>query len=292
MFFKLLKCRNSFMLYIKPLNYKPIKYFILTFLFSWIFWVTGAYLSYYKDEYSTYVLFLLFGLGVPFTISLLFILSSNDQSTIFLFLKKLFDFRMIKLSTLPKLFLIMPATMFFSILISLLFGESTEQFQFSEGFSFSARFFSIVILLLLAAAFEEIGWRSYAMDSLLVNRNYFKATLIFGLLWSLWHLPLFFVKDYYHYDLVQENLLFAVNFLISVIPLAFILSWVFKENNSSILAAIIFHFFINVTQEAFKVTQITKMIETIILIILAAIIVFQNQEMFFGLPKTPLNEDE
>ena len=149
---------------------------------------------------------------------------------------------------------------------------------------FSAGFLPVLLVLFLAASFEELGWRSYAMDSLNVKHSYFIATLIFALLWAFWHFPLFFIKGYYHYELAHANILFASNFMFSVFPMAFIISWICRKNSGSIIAAILFHFVINISQEALQMSQITKCIETGVLLVIAAVIVMFNKKMFFDKP--------
>ena len=41
-----------------------------------------------------------------------------------------------------------------------------------------------------------------------------------------------------------------------------IISWICVNNNKSIIAAILFHFIINISQETLSMTQATKCIET------------------------------
>ncbi len=140
----------------------------------------------------------------------------------------------------------------------------------------------MLLLLLLAATFEELGWRGYAFDSLQSRFNYFKASLIFSLLWSAWHFPLLFVKDSYQYEIYQENIWFAVNFFVSIIPMGIIVSWICIKNKKSVLAAILFHFIINMSQEVLAMTQVTKCIETGVLMVVAAIIVWFDHSLFFA----------
>ncbi|HEX7557427.1 MAG TPA: CPBP family intramembrane glutamic endopeptidase [Leptolinea sp.] len=218
----------------------------------------------------------------PFGVALWMILNSRSAELKQGFVNKLFNLRLIKSVSFLFTLLIMPATIIVSILISTIFGQSIEQLQPAVGFSFSVGVMPVLLVLVLAASFEELGWRSYAMDSLNINRSYFTTTLIFAVLWAGWHLPLFFINNYYQNEIFRMNPLYGLNFLVSVIPIAFIISWLCKLNRGSILAAILFHFFINISQEALQITQITKCFETIILFIIAAIIVLLNQKMFFA----------
>lgn len=261
--------------------YKPLRFFVIIFLVTWISWALSAWFSFREESESLMVLFMIPGLVAPFTVAVVMIYTSKNGELRKKFISRLFNLRLIKASTLPAMLLIMPLAVTVSILISTLFGQPVSQLQLAEGFSFSAGFIPVLLVLFLAASFEELGWRSYAMDSLWERHNYFKATMIFAILWAFWHLPLFFIKDYYQYQLLKSNIWFAVNFMVSIVPLAVIISWLCRKNGGSILAAIAFHFVINISQEAFEITQVTKCIETFVLLLIAAIIVMLNRKMFF-----------
>lgn len=261
--------------------YRPLKFFLSTYLITWVSWFLAAYFSYQKNGESIYVVLMIPGLIAPFGTALWMILTSKKKQLKKDFVNKLFNIRLIKLSSIPAIFFIMPVTVVISILISILFGQSIDQLQFSKEFSFSVGFAPVLLVLFLAASFEELGWRSYAMDSLRSKHNYFTATLIFAGLWAFWHFPLFFVNNYYQNELIRTNALFAINFMVSVFPMAFIISWLCNKNSGSILIAVLFHFIINISQEALQMGQITKCIETIVLIVIAAIIVIINKKMFF-----------
>ena len=242
-------------------QYNPLRYFSVTFLATFAFYFAGAYLSYHDDGSGRYMFLLLAGLLTPFVVALAMIFSSKDAA-----LKKDFINRLVVLV---------------SIVLDLPFGGSIEQFQLAEGFSFSTGFVPVLLLLMLAATFEELGWRGYAFDSLESRYTYFTASIIFSVLWSLWHLPLSFVQDSYQYEIFQENIWYGVNFYVSIIPLGVIISWICLKNRKSVLAAILFHFIINMSQEALAITQQTKAIETVVLTVVAVVIIIIDREMFF-----------
>ena len=70
--------------------------------------------------------------------------------------------------------------------------------------------------------------------------------------------------------------MYVINFLLSVIPLDFLQTWVYVKNNRSMLATIIFHLFINIMQEKINMTPETKCIQTIYVVI-ATIIKYSLQ---------------
>lgn len=263
-------------------HYKPLTYYSLTFLSTFALWFAGAYVSFRNDGGGLYMLFMLPGLVAPFIISLAMIASSGNRALKGDFLNRLINPRLINPKFIPAFLLIMPLSVLAAVALSLPFGGSISQFRFSEGFSFSAGFVPVLLLLLLAATFEELGWRGYAFDSLRSRYNYFTASLVFSVLWSLWHLPLLFVKNSYQYEVLQENVWFAVNFFVSIVPMGIIISWACIRNGNSVLAAILFHCNINMWQEMLNISQSTKCIETMVLAVVAAFIIAMDQALFFS----------
>lgn len=267
---------------IADITYKPYSFFLATFLVTFSLWFGGAYFSYRDEGGGLYMLLMLPGLMAPFLISLVMILKSNNAEIRKDFFNRLINPRLIRMQTLPVMILLMPLSVIFSILLSLFLGEPMLQFELAEGFSFSSGFVPVLLLLLFAASFEELGWRGYAFDSLQSRCTVFTASLIFSILWSFWHFPLLFVKDSYQYQIVVENGWYALNFFVSIIPMGIILSWICIKNQKSILAAILFHFIINLSQEILNISQLTKCIETVVLLVIAAIIVIADRKMFFS----------
>lgn len=273
---------------ISDYRYKPKTYFAATFIVTYILWFAGAYVSFQDEKESLYMLLMLPGLMTPFLISLIMIFSSKNSNLKKDFINRLTNLRLINPNMLPVFFLLMPLSVILSIFLSLPFGGSVSQFQPAEGFSFSSGFVPVLILLLLAACFEELGWRGYAFDSLQNRHTYFMASIIFSILWSLWHFPLIFVNNSYQYEIFHENIWYGVNFFVSIIPMGVIISWICIKNGKSIPAAILFHFIVNLSQEILNVSQITKCIETLVLTAVVIIIVVLDKEMFIR--KTILSE--
>lgn len=263
-------------------TYRPHLYFGLAFLATFLFWGLGARMSFSEAYGRYYMLVMLLGLMTPFLISTAMILGSDDRRLKRRFSQRLFNLRLMRPATFPFLILVMPIIVLISALLSLLIGEPITQFQPTAGFSFSSGFIPVLLLILLASLFEELGWRGYAFDSLESRFNFFTAALIFGLLWALWYLPLFFVKGSYQYEIMRQNPLFALNFLVSIVPLGILISWVWAKNRRSIPAAILFHCIVNLSQETLAISQVTKIIETLVLTLVVAGLVYSDREFFFG----------
>ena len=93
---------------------------------------------------------------------------------------------------------------------------------------------------------------------------------------------MFFIPHSYQAELLQEDFFLVLNFFVSIVPLAFIISWFCKKNGGSILGAVLIHSIINFTQEFFLVSPYTKCIQTLVLIVVAVVFVLADKEAFFG----------
>jgi len=263
-------------------KYKPFKYFFITLLVTWISLFAAAFCSHTEGLESYQILFMLPGLFSPFIIAMFMIYGSKNSELKKDFKNRLFNLKLIKLKYWAAILLIMPFALFLSTAISLLFGQPIEQFSLSPEFTLiGGEAFLILVILFLAPTFEELGWRGYGVDSLKKGKSLMKATLIFALLWNLWHLPLFFINGYYQNELIHMNIIYALNFVVSLIPAAFLMNWIFYKNGRSIIAIILFHSMINLFSVLFQTEQFTKCIITIILSVISVIVVWRNKSFFY-----------
>ena len=257
-------------------RYRPVLFFVLAYLFTWIFWIPAIFVT----ENLGAVLMLI-GLIAPAVVSTVFILSSGSDALKRDLRNKLIGFYKVKWLNVFLAVFVFAVIVACSILLSLAFGQSIDQFAFTEDFSFTGvGIGSALITIALASVIEEVGWKGYCEDSIGNYMNWFWESLIFGALWSLWHLPLIFIKGTYQAGLMV-NPLYVVNFFISGIPLGFIITWVYLVSDRSILACMVFHLFVNFLQEKIAMTPETKCVETIVVTIATVIIVLVKKDLFF-----------
>jgi uncharacterized protein len=116
---------------------------------------------------------------------------------------------------------------------------------------------SIILSILFATLFpfiEELGWRGYLLDRLQEKYSALVSSLILGILWSLWHLPTFFIRDSYQASLGIGTPAFWL-FFAGIIPLTFVFTWIYNNTNRSTLAVILFHAMVNFTGELFTLSE-------------------------------------
>lgn len=107
---------------------------------------------------------------------------------------------------------------------------------------------------------EELGWRGVALPALHKKYGFTTAVIILGILWAVWHLPMFFVEGTYQNQLGIFTPSFWAFFL-QVLFSSIIYSAVYFETNKSILAVILFHYLDNLTGETFVMTFEASVLE-------------------------------
>ena len=104
--------------------------------------------------------------------------------------------------------------------------------------------FSTFALLLLipgiGGSWEEPGWRGYALPRLQTARSALFASLILGVVWAFWHLPLFITGQAQWSDIV----------FIIVWTITF--TWVFNNAEGSVLIVVLMHNMNNTISGAFN----------------------------------------
>lgn len=92
-------------------------------------------------------------------------------------------------------------------------------------------FFLLFLVLPIAAPLgEEPGWRGFAQLRLMQGRSALMASLILGVLWASWHLPLIVIWKISSWALIPL-----------VIPSAIIMTWIYLHTRGSVLLALIYH---------------------------------------------------
>lgn len=90
---------------------------------------------------------------------------------------------------------------------------------------------------------EEIGWRGYALPRMAARMGLGPASLLLGVLWATWHLPLFFIPGT---DTVGQSFLV---YLAQVTALSVALAWLYWKTGGSLLLPMVLHAAVNNTKD-------------------------------------------
>ena len=111
--------------------------------------------------------------------------------------------------------------------------------------------------------------------------NLFKTSLLFGVFWGIWHVPLSTIRDYYQSNLVQDSWIYGVNFLVSIIPFVLLMNWLYYRTGRNIVVTIVFHITAVYFNEIFATHPDSKIIQTILLLVVSTVVVLNNRSFFF-----------
>src|SRR3569832_109049 len=256
-------------------RYRPAAFFTLAFALSWLPWLGAAWFSRQPDGLTGSIALELAGLLGPFVSALLLLRGPMWRD----FAARLVDVRRLNWATLPVTILVMPAAAIAAVWISTRTGHSADQLRVIPDLA------GMLPIMVLAPLIEELGWRGYGVDALRARFGMRIATLLFAVLWAVWHWPLFLIAHSYQNDLLQMSPLYVANFFVSVIPAAIIANWLYWKHHRLIPAAILFHFMLDAVAESFAIEQFTKCIITAVFIAVAALIMLLDRKAFAEGPR-------
>lgn len=227
----------------------PLDYFLVTFAFSWLFWglawffsrgsevATGATEDLLAGASPIMLVMILIGVFGPFFSAFMLTWRSQGKAGALELWKSGWRFK-IGYKWLLIGLLLFPALWF----ISLNLGGAGVSF---EAFTNPLKLLGLTVFMwFLGGPFgEEFGWRGYALPRLLKNYSAMNASVILGIFWVCWHLPLFIIPGS-----PQAQIPFWP-WAVGVIALAIIMTWVHVHVGGVVFAALLVHTTSNLAHE-------------------------------------------
>lgn len=130
----------------------------------------------------------------------------------------------------------------------------------------------VVFVLLFGPLPEEMGWRGVGLDRLQRRFQPLTASLVLGLTWAGWHLPLFFMAGTFQHRLGFAGPRFWI-FMGALIPLSVLITWVYNHARRSILAAVLVHFTGNLCGALLDKSDRVAALELVGLVLAAAVVI-------------------
>ncbi|MDH5717939.1 MAG: CPBP family intramembrane metalloprotease [Spirochaetia bacterium] len=263
---------------------KTLTFYGYSVLIPWVLWFGVAYLSHLPEQNMLTLLgqqiLGMGGLIAPVIVALALIYKNKELVDDFK--SRFFNIQAYNhVYTFLSIFLIFIA-MVGGQLISLFFGHSLDQFIITGNATFTSALFSPWVILISAPILEEFAWHCYGTDTLRRKYNLFKTSMIFAVYWVFWHLPLSFVKGYYHSNVIAEGTLYSLNFIFSLFVFVILMNWLYYKTKRNILVPILFHLSANISNEIFSTHPDSKVIQTGLLLIVTVYVLIKDREMFFN----------
>ena len=261
----------------------PLLFYSLATVVPWGFWFAAGYISHlipYSDHYLRIASAVAF-LGLLGPVGVAYWLMRNRPELRADVYGRIFNFKAIQPRYIVIACLLMPGSILLAQAISLLFGYSASQFVIPGHFTFTSGIFPVWFMLIIAPMLEELGWHSYGTDCLRNRMSLFNASLLFGLFWGIWHMPLATIRDYYQSNLVETSWIYGVNFLVSIVPFVLLMNWLYYRTGRNIAITVVFHITAGFFNEIFATHPDSKIIQTVLLLVLATFVVVRNRSFFF-----------
>lgn len=129
---------------------------------------------------------------------------------------------------------------------------------------------SAFVMSLLSNPWEEVGWRGFALPHLQKRYTALAATLIVGILWGLWHIPLFFWKGN---PMAEYPFLF---WFTGTVAGAFIYTWLYNSTRGSLLPVTLFHIALNTFGAVITGVSVIVLAILYVLVALVLVVTFGN----------------
>jgi membrane protease YdiL (CAAX protease family) len=257
---------------ISPLS-SPWLFFVFVLGWTWLFWIPTALSGTGVGTPIATSGFVLGGLGPPLGGIAFTYLTQGKEGRRDYWLR-IVDPRRINARWYLVVLLFAPVLTALAALLDILCGGSGATLEEA-----AVRFLSAPLAIIPFALYlffvgpfaEELGWRGYVLDRLQARWNALSSSLILGIVWAFWHLPLFFIRGTYQYDLRAGSLSFWL-LMIDLIPGAILQTWVFNNTRRSTLAAILLHFMGNFTGELIASSKRMDLFATLMWIVAAIVV--------------------
>ena len=228
-------------------------FFILALAWSWLFWIPLIFLKLVFNTMPGIILYSIGGLG-PALSAIYLVRTTQEKDERREFWQRVIDYKRVPWHWLLVSLFIPLLIAILTVLIAPFFTAEYSNWQplwlvFQNPLILV---FFLVSTLLFGPLPEEIGWRGYGLESLQTKYSAVQSSLIVGLFWALWHIPLFLTKDS---AFAATYPLFSPRFWlwgISLLSISIIMTWIFNHTGKSTLTAILFHFSISATSGFFS----------------------------------------
>jgi len=220
---------------------KPSLFLIFTFIFTWVLWLPsiisglGINLGIDAETYTTITVPI--GAFAPLLVALALVIKQKGWRGGWDFFRQAFDlkvrpFYLVAAVVIPLIIHIL------SHYLAPLLGFPVADTLFPEIPGIPSILIAIpyfFLMLIIGGGQEEFGWRGYAQEPLQKRMGVIPASLFIGMIWGIWHLPLWVMPGDGHstYPFIA--------FLIMTTSISVIYGWLYNASSQKLVTVIIFH---------------------------------------------------
>jgi uncharacterized protein len=197
-----------------------ITFFVLAYALSWLGWPMWAL--------GLYPIAPVFSFA-PFLAALVVLAITHGKSGVGGLLRRMVRWRVGLRWYAAALLIPAGITLAAAVLNVLLGAQAPSSAELGGWTGLLPLFLAVLLIPGLGGAWEEPGWRGFALPRLQSGRSAVFAALILGVLIAGWHLPLMFVGQVHYSD------------ILTIVGAVIIFNWVFNNANGSVLIIMVMH---------------------------------------------------
>ncbi len=220
---------------------KPFLFLIFTFLLTWGLWLPsiltglGMDLGINAEAYTGVTVPI--GAFMPLLVALALVIKQKGWKGGWDFFRQAFDLK-VKPIFLAAAFAIPLIIHILAHYLAPLLGFPVAKTLFPAGLGLPSIIIAIpyfFLMLIIGGGQEEFGWRGYAQAPLQKRMGVIPASLFIGLVWGIWHLPLWVMPGDGHSTYPY------IAFVIMTTSISVVYGWLYNASNRKLATVIIFH---------------------------------------------------
>jgi membrane protease YdiL (CAAX protease family) len=239
-------------------NRTPFVFFLLTFVYSWLLWMpsilAGLGVEFAFDVATYTAVVVPIGAFGPMLAAGTLIARQHGWKQVWQFIRQAFDFRA------------KPVYFALALLLPLVIVAIAHYLAPVLGFEVANTLIPqdlpvppvvivipyFVAMLLVGGGQEEFGWRGYAQTPLQERVGVIPASLLIGVIWGLWHLPLWIMPGDGHstYPFIA--------FLVMTTSVSVVYAWLFNASGRKLAIVMFFHAMSNTAPGLFPFLHLTE----------------------------------
>jgi uncharacterized protein len=215
----------------------PFRFFLITFIWSWVIWTPLVLGSTKIIPVSASLLSILtipvimLGVFGPLAGALFVLHKEQGKGSSGKYLRRFLDLHLgWKAYIFP--IIIFGGSTFIAWFLPELFGEKRLSMLLPSIWTFIPY---LLFMILLGGGQEEFGWRGYALPILEKKFGIWFANMILGIIWASWHIPLWFITG------TSQTYMNFGGFLLLMVGYSFILSWILKISGNRPFSGLYVH---------------------------------------------------
>lgn len=222
-------------------NRDPWKFFLLTFAYSWVIWIPsvldglGIKLPFRVAGYSTVVVII--GAFAPLLAAITLVVREEGWKGTNVFFRQALDLH------IESVFLVV------ALALPILIHVIAHYLALAVGLDVATTLFPtetpvapvvlaipyFILMLVIGGGQEEFGWRGYAQEPLQEKIGVIPASLVIGVIWGIWHLPLWFMTG----DLHSAYSFLA--FVMMTTSISIMYAWLYNSSGKKLIVVMFFH---------------------------------------------------